>query len=151
MTTRYSIAISRKSLALLRISIGIIYIWFGMLKFFPGFSPAQDLAINTIQKLTFNTIPAHTSLILLAGWETLVGVLLIIGWQLRKVLLFMILHMICTFTPLLFFPELSFKVAPYRFTLVGQYIMKNIIILSASWILWQAVPDEKEINVFRLA
>lgn len=112
-------SISGASLIVLRCSIGIIYIWFGMLKFFHGYSPAEDLAINTIHKLTAGLIPPQTSLILLASWETLVGLLLMIGWQTKKVLLFLILHMICTFTPLLFFPELSFRYLPYGFTLVG--------------------------------
>lgn len=145
MEKRFSI--SSRSLMVLRCSIGIIYVWFGMLKFFHGYSPAEDLAINTIHKLTAGLIPAQTSLILLASWETVVGVLLILGWQVKKVLLFLVLHMICTFTPLLFFPELSFKFLPYGFTLVGQYIMKNIIILSAAGVLWQAVPENEPLPI----
>ena len=137
MGTSGSFAICGRSLTVLRCSIGIIYIWFGMLKFFHGYSPAEDLAINTIHKLTGGYIEAQTSIILLAVWETVLGLLLVLGIQLRKMILLMVLHMICTFTPLLFFPELSFKIAPYGFTLVGQYIMKNIIILSAAWVLWQ--------------
>ena len=140
-------SISSRSLTVLRCSIGLIYIWFGMLKFFHGYSPAEDLAINTIHKLTAGLIPAHTSLILLAGWETLVGALLIVGFQVKKVLLLLVLHMVCTFTPLLFFPELSFKYLPYGFTLVGQYIMKNIIILSAAWVLWQAIPEKEPMPI----
>ena len=136
--------ISSRSLNMLRCSIGIIYIWFGMLKFFHGYSPAEDLAINTIHKLTVGLIPAQLSLVLLASWETALGVLLIVGFQTKKVLLFLVVHMLCTFTPLLFFPELSFKIPPYGFTLAGQYIMKNIIILSAAWVLWQAVPVRGE-------
>ena len=143
MKNESSVYISTRSLAVLRCSIGIIYIWFGMLKFFHGYSPAEDLAINTIHRLTAGLIPAHTSIILLAVWETVLGVLLLLGFQTRKVLLFLLLHMVCTFTPLLFFPELSFKFVPYGFTLVGQYIMKNIIIISAAWTLWQNVPAKR--------
>lgn len=138
-------SISRRSLLLLRCSIGVIYVWFGMLKFFHGYSPAEDLAVNTIHKLTAGLIPAHLSLLLLATWETVLGLLLIIGFQTKKVLLFLVVHMVCTFTPLLFFPELSFKVPPYGFTLAGQYIMKNIIILSAASVLWQAVPVKQRV------
>lgn len=140
MENTTTISISSRSLIVLRFSIGIIYIWFGMLKFFHGYSPAEDLAINTIHKLTGGLIDAQTSIIMLAVWETVLGLLLILGIQLKKVLIFLFLHMVCTFTPLLFFPDVSFKVAPYGFTLVGQYIMKNIIIISAGWILWQTVP-----------
>lgn len=142
MVKANSISINSRSLTVLRCSIGIIYIWFGMLKFFHGYSPAEDLAINTIHKLTAGLIPAQTSIILLAIWETVLGLLLVLGFQTKKVLLFLVLHMICTFTPLLFFPDVSFKTAPYGFTLVGQYIMKNIIIISAAWILWQTVPKK---------
>lgn len=134
--------ISHRSIIVLRCSIGIIYIWFGMLKFFHGYSPAEELAINTINKLTFGLLSDNTSLLLLAIWEVLVGLLLLLGWRLRGVLMFMILHMVCTFTPLLLFPEVSFKYLPYGFTLVGQYIMKNIIILAAAGVLWQTVPSK---------
>jgi uncharacterized membrane protein YphA (DoxX/SURF4 family) len=142
MVKANSISINSRSLTVLRCSIGIIYIWFGMLKFFHGYSPAEDLAINTIHKLTAGLIPAQTSIILLAIWETALGLLLILGFQTKKVLLFLVLHMVCTFTPLLFFPDVSFKIAPYGFTLVGQYIMKNIIIISAAWVLWQTAPEK---------
>ena len=140
---RKEFTISSRSLTVLRCSIGIIYIWFGMLKFFHGYSPAEDLAINTINKLTGGLIAAQASIILLAVWEVLLGLLLMLGLQTKKVLAFLVLHMVCTFAPLLFFPDLSFKFAPYGFTLVGQYIMKNIIILSAAWVLWQTAPEEK--------
>lgn len=137
MATGSSVSVSSRSLMILRVSIGIIYVWFGMLKYFQGYSPAEELAINTIHQLTFGLIPAKTSIILLAIWETVLGLLLIIGYRVRTLLIVMVVHMICTFTPLLFFPDVSFKFAPYGFTLVGQYIMKNIIILAAAGVLWQ--------------
>jgi hypothetical protein len=43
--------------------------------------------------------------------------------------------MFCTFIPLFFFGEISFTSAPYAFTLVGQYIMKNLIIICAALVL----------------
>ena len=143
MEKGYNIRISNSSLIVLRCSIGIIYIWFGMLKFFHGYSPAEELAINTIHKLTAGLIPARTSIILLAIWETVLGVLMVLGFQTRRVLIFLVLHLVFTFTPLLLFPDVSFKIAPYGFTLVGQYIMKNIVIISAAWILWQTAPAKK--------
>lgn len=137
MATGNSVAVSARSLTLLRVSIGIIYVWFGMLKFFHGFSPAEELAVNTIQKLSFHLIPGSVCLFLLASWETALGLLLMLGYKTRALLIVMTIHMVCTFTPLLFFPDVSFKYAPYGFTLVGQYIMKNIIILAAAGVLWQ--------------
>jgi uncharacterized membrane protein YphA (DoxX/SURF4 family) len=136
MISAERVSVSRRGLVLLRVSIGIIYIWFGALKFFHGYSPAEDLAINTIGKLTFGLIPQQVNIILLAVWECAVGILLITGKWLKPALSFLMVHMVCTFTPLIFFPAVSFKYAPYGFTLVGQYIMKNIIIISAAIILW---------------
>lgn len=118
-------------IAILRISIGLIYLWFGMLKFSPGISPAEDLAKETIQILTFGVIPSALSIVLLAIWETAVGLLLISGFFKRITMAFVVTHMICTFTPLVLLPQLSFTHQPYALTLVGQYIIKNIVIVSA--------------------
>ena len=132
------VSVSQRHLSLLRISIGVIYIWFGALKFFHGYSPAEDLAINTIHKLTFGLLSPKFMILALATWECLLGLLLFTGKYVKPVLIFLLIHMVCTFTPLVFFPSVSFKVAPYGFTLVGQYIMKNIIIISAAVVLWTA-------------
>lgn len=136
MSQLATVPIKRNHLSVLRVSIGIIYVWFGALKFFHGYSPAEDLAIQTINRLTFNLVPQPANIILLATWEVAVGMLLIFGVWVKQALVGLVIHMICTFTPLFFFPSLSFQYAPYGFTLVGQYIMKNIIILSAAVVIW---------------
>ncbi len=118
-------------LQLLRISIGIIYLWFGALKFFPGVSPAEDLAKETIHLLTFGLIGPDLSLLLLAIWEVAIGIVLIVGIVQRLVIPVVLIHMICTFTPLILLPSLSFTAMPFALTLVGQYIIKNLIIISA--------------------
>ena len=126
----------RHSLTLLRISIGIIYLWFGALKYFPNLSPADQLAKDTINLITFGLIPSNVSIILLAIWETSLGLVLILGiWQ-RAAFYVLMLHMICTFIPLFFFVDVSFTSLPYAFTLVGQYIMKNLIIICAALVLY---------------
>lgn len=66
--------------------------------------------------------------------------MLISGKALRIALSLLFLHMACTFTPLLFFPAKSFKFPPYGFTLVGQYIMKNIVIISAALVIFRSLP-----------
>jgi uncharacterized membrane protein YphA (DoxX/SURF4 family) len=53
----------------LRISLGIVFFWFGVLKFFPGLSPAQDLAMRTIGLLTFGLVPPQVSIPVLAAWN----------------------------------------------------------------------------------
>jgi uncharacterized membrane protein YphA (DoxX/SURF4 family) len=122
---------SARLLAFLRISIGICYFWFGLLKFFPGVSPAEDLAINTVQIMTFGLLSAKLSITLLAIWEVAVGLLLIAGFWKRAAVIAALVHMVCTFTPLIFFPDLAFTSAPHSLTIVGQYIIKNLVFVAA--------------------
>ena len=113
----------------LSISIGLVYLWFGGLKYFSGFSPAEQLAQDTIAVLTFDLIPPNYSILLLALWESLVGISLLIKSS-RTTLQLALLHILLTFTPVFFFPERCFVELPFKFTLLGQYIFKNIIILA---------------------
>lgn len=115
----------------LSISIGLVYLWFGILKFFPGLSPADELAKQTIAIITFNLIPPKISIIVLAFWETLIGVCLVFNIYRKKVVVIALIHLVLTFTPFLFFPELCFVNVPYQFTLLGQYIFKNLVIIAA--------------------
>lgn len=112
------------------IAIGVVYFWFGALKFVPNLSPAEDLAKNTIHQLTFGFIPDDISIILLAIWEVGLGILLIFGLFRRQAVILGLVHMVCTFTPLIFFPNDAFGEVPLSLTLVGQYIMKNLIIIA---------------------
>ena len=97
------------SLSVLRISLGIVYLWFGGLKYFQGISPAEKLAMQTIHRLTFGLINDHANIIMLATWECLIGVLFISGRFVKPSLVLMLLHMVCTFTPFIFFPAETFR------------------------------------------
>jgi uncharacterized membrane protein YkgB len=130
--TRFEGFVKQNNLKLLAISLGLVYLWFGALKFFPGLSPAEQLAADTISVMTFGLIPANVSILLLAIWEVTVGILFISGRYRKQTIWLMLVHMLCTFTPLLFFPEVSFNDPPYGFSLVGQYIFKNIVLIAAA-------------------
>jgi uncharacterized membrane protein YphA (DoxX/SURF4 family) len=126
-------------LRLLRISLGVVFLWFGVLKFFPGMSPASDLAARTISVLSFGIVPAGVSVPLLAAWECVIGVGLILGIFMRATLLLLALQMAGTLTPLLFFPGEVFTRVPYAPTLEGQYIIKNAVLISAAIVLGATV------------
>jgi uncharacterized membrane protein YphA (DoxX/SURF4 family) len=76
---RITLFMRRNGILFLRISLGIIFFWFGFLKFFPGLSPADQIATETIKKLTLGIIEPSVSIIILAIWETLIGLGLISG------------------------------------------------------------------------
>jgi len=124
-------------ITILRFSIGVIYLWFGVLKLFYGLSPAEQIASQTIHQLTFGFLPDHVAINTLALWECGLGIMLMLCKYMRAVLLMMFIHMSFTFTPFIFFPHQTFMHLPYDFTLLGQYIMKNIIIISSGMVLWQ--------------
>jgi uncharacterized membrane protein YkgB len=134
---------SKHGLKLLRLSLGIIFFWFGILKFFPGLSPAQDLAKNTIDVLTFGLIPGNVALNILAVWEVLIGIGLITGIYMRVTLLLLFMQLIGTMSPVVIFPELVFTQIPYAPTLEGQYIIKNLIIASAGIVLGATVRKRR--------
>ena len=129
----------RNGILFLRISLGIVFFWFGFLKFFPGVSPADQLATETISKLTFGLIPPQVSIILLAIWETLIGIGLLSGKYLRITLLLLFTQMIGTMTPLFLFPAETFTRVPFVPTLEGQYIIKNLVLISAGLVVGATV------------
>lgn len=133
----------KNGLKLLRISIGIVFFWFGILKFFEGLSPAETLAIRTIDDLTFHLLPKKVIIYGLATWEVLIGIGLLINKFLRETLLLLFLQMIGTFTPLFLYPNEIFKVFPIALSLEGQYIVKNIVLISAGIVLGATVRGGK--------
>jgi uncharacterized membrane protein YkgB len=134
---------ARYGVVLLRVTLGIVFFWFGVLKFFPALSPAEDLAVRTISKLTFDLIPANTAILVLAVWESLIGLGLISGRLLRATLLLLFLQMIGTVTPLYFFPQEAFTTVPFAPTLEGQYIIKNLVLVSAGIVIGATVRGGK--------
>ena len=125
-----------KKIQLLRISVGLIYLWFGALKFFAGWSPAEVLAQETLADLCFDLIPIPICYFLLAFLETSIGFMLLLRIMVAKVIFVALFHMAGTFAPMLLQPGLFFNEAPYSITFVGQYIVKNIVIISALIVLY---------------
>ncbi len=139
MDTRITSWLSRYSVAALRIGMGIVFLWFGVLKFFPGMSPAQDLAVRTIDVLTLGLVPASASIVLLAALECTIGLGLIVGKFLRFTLLLLSFQMLGAWLPLLFFPGEAFTQPPYAPTLEGQYIIKNAVLIGAGLVIGATV------------
>lgn len=130
---------ARNGIRLLRISLGVVFLWFGALKFFPGLSPAQTLAGNTISMLSFGLLAPELAVFILAVWECLIGVGLIAGYLLRATLFLLWLQMLGTITPLFLFPEQCFTVVPIAPTLEGQYIIKNLVLVTAGLVIGATV------------
>ena len=126
-------------LLLLRIALGIVFFWFGALKLVPGLSPAEDLAGRTIEALTGGFVPASVAIPVLALWEVAIGVGLLAGRWMRVTLGLLFVQMLGTITPLFLFPEETWVHFPFVPTLEGQYIIKNIVLVTAAIVLGATV------------
>ena len=130
---------ARNGIALRRSSLGAVFLWFGALKFFPGLSPADELAGRTIHTLTGGLVPPSVSVPVLAAWECLIGLGLLTRRALRATLLLLGVQMAGTLAPLVLFPSELFFEIPWAPTLEGQYILKNSILISAAIVIGATV------------
>lgn len=122
----------RYSLQFLRISVAVVYFWFGFIKFFPGWSPGEVLVGKTMSTLTFGLFQPEFSLPFLALWESFIGIGLLFKIWPRFVLISMLIQMLGTLSVFVLFPSDCFIDGnPLALSLVGQYIIKNLIILAS--------------------
>lgn len=121
--------LKRYGVRLLRWSVAIIFVWFGALKWF-DLSPANELVAKTVYWL-----PPGVFIPILAVWEVLIGVCLLVRPLVRLAILLLALQMGGTFLPLVLLPEVCFTRVPYAPTLEGQYILKNIVIIAAAMVV----------------
>ena len=123
----------------LRVGLGVVFLWFGALKFFPGASPAEALASRTIEVMSGGLIGPAVSLPVLAIWESLIGLGLLTSRYLRATLFLLAVQMLGTLTPLALFPAETFSVFPFAPTLEGQYIIKNVVLVGAAMVVGATV------------
>ena len=125
---------------LLRYSLAIIFIWFGLLKPF-GLSPAADLVAKTVYFM-----PSEIFIPILGWWEVLIGVCLLWRPLIRIAILLLYLQMGGTFLPLVLLPEVCFTQFPFALTLEGQYIIKNLLIISSGLVIGGSVRGRPSID-----
>ena len=118
---------------LIRIPIFIIFFWFGFLKIV-GLSPAQQLVKDTVYWMPFLTAEMWTYII--GIWEVLIAICFLFKKTTLLGMVLLFVQMSGTFLPLLILPEVTFQDSnPFLPTLEGQYIIKNIIIITAALII----------------
>jgi uncharacterized membrane protein YkgB len=125
-------------------SLAIVFLWFGVLKFFPNTSPAETLATDTIDVITFGLISHSLGIKILAIWETIIGLGFLFNVFQRTVLLLLWVQMIGAWAPLVIFSDKMFIYFPFVLTLEGQYIVKNLVLIAASFILAAHVSTLKK-------
>jgi uncharacterized membrane protein YphA (DoxX/SURF4 family) len=149
--SRVSAFMAENGILVTRLALGVIFLWFGILKFAPGLSEAEDLAKRTLVKVTLGHVPAQVCVYILAVWECAIGVGFLSGRFLRSTLILLFLQLPGTFLPLLFFPSETWKRIPYAPTLEGQYILKNLVLISAGIIIGSTMRGGRIVSEPRAA
>lgn len=122
---------------LMRISLAVIFIWFGLLKPF-GISPEEELIKRTVYWLN-----PEAFLPVLGWWEFTIGACLLYRPLIRVALLLLFIQLPGTMLPLLLLPDVCFSSFPLGLTLEGQYIIKNIFLVSAAFVIGSKVSHHK--------
>lgn len=119
----------RWGLPLLRVSLGVVFIWFGALKIF-GVSPVIEMIHQTYSFFPDWFITA------LGIWEVIIGLGLVFRIMLRVTLGFMWMQMAGTFGSILLAPHLFFTAGnPLLLTTDGEFVIKNIVFIAAGIVI----------------
>lgn len=129
----------RYSIIALRISMGAVYVAFGILKYFPGVSPAESLVLAITHLLSFGLVPALVSngvvMVLLATLECAIGVMLITGRWLRVAIYLLGGQLVGILSPTVLLAGREFAGPHHMPTLEGQYVLKDVILVAVAMVI----------------
>jgi putative oxidoreductase len=129
----------RRSVGVLRMSLGLVFVWFGALKIL-DVSPVADLVADTVY-----WVSADWFVPLLGAIEVLVGIGLAVGRGLRPVLLVLAMQMVGTFLVFVLLPEVAFQDGnPLKLTVEGEFVIKNLVLLSAGLVVGATITERQQ-------
>ncbi len=137
---------------LLRIALGGIFLAFGLLKFFPGLSPIEDLASRTTEALSFGLVSGRGAMVGIATLECLIGLSFVTGRFLRVGVWLLAGQMLGAMSPLVLFPGELFPGSLHTPTLAAQYIIKDVVLVAAGMVIastWtgaRIVPERRSMR-----
>ncbi len=137
--------IEKRSMDILRCSTGIIYIWFGVLKFFPETSPAEGIVSETLAAVSGGLLRGHIPVMVLGAVEIGIGFGFLFQ-KLKYAVPIMYFQMLGTVLPLFLFIDKTWVNFPFVPNLLGQYIIKNLVFISAAIILGAVAGGAKLIT-----
>jgi len=128
----------RVAVPMLRVSLGVVFVWFGLLKIFEV-SPVSELVARTVYWVDPDVIVP-----VLGVFEVTVGVLLLLGRALRLTLLLFVAQMVGTFLTFFVLPEVTFRDGnPFLLTVEGEFVVKNLVLISAAMVVGTTVRPAK--------
>lgn len=124
----------------IRLSFAVIFVWFGILKPL-GLSAAAPLVLATVDWMPL--LSAENWLSVIGWWEVVIGICFLFRSTLRIAIALLFLQMVGTFMPLVILPGVTFQegLMPFGPTVEGQYIIKNLMIISAALVVGGSLSD----------
>ena len=111
----------RHSITALRIAIGAVFLGFGVLKYFPGVSPAQNLTEATTHILFLGLVPGDVAIVMIATLECTIGILLLANRGMRVAVWLLATEFVGILSPLVLLSGRLFAGPHGAPTLEGQY------------------------------
>lgn len=138
---RIAAFMARRGILALRVSLAVIFVWFGLLKPI-GLSPAEPLVIRTVAWMPL--LSPATWVAVIGWWEVAIGLAFLSRSTIRLAIALLALQMVGTLLPLVLLPDVTFQPGrvPYAPTIEGQYIVKNLLIISAALVVGGTVRGE---------
>jgi uncharacterized membrane protein YkgB len=138
--------LNRISLPLARLALFAVYFWFGILKVVAE-SPANPLVAQLLER-TLPFVTFDQFIVALGFYEMLIGVVFLLPRWERVAVALLIPHLFMTAGPLVLLPEVAWQsfLVP---TLEGQYMIKNILIISLAFVIasrltpWERKPTKR--------
>ena len=120
----------RWSITALRLALGSVFLRFGALKIF-GSSPVAVLI-----RETYSFMPINVFMLVLGVWEIVIGMGIVLKRALRCVLILLGIHLMGTFTAILFNPSVFFvQGVPFCLTVDGEFVIKNFVLITAALVI----------------
>jgi uncharacterized membrane protein YphA (DoxX/SURF4 family) len=122
--------IDRAAPVAMRLSLTLVFLWFGILKIL-GDSPVANLVSATLP-----WADPHFVVPVLGGVEAVIGMALLLGRAQRAVLLILSAHLAGTFLTFVMAPSLTMRHGnPLLLTADGEFVIKNLVLISAALLL----------------
>jgi uncharacterized membrane protein YkgB len=118
-----------------RISLFLIYFWFGFLKIV-SLSPAENLVTHLHRITLSSVISINKFLVILGVAECLIGIMWLIPSLTRYTFIIFMLQMFTAFLPLILLPGDTWNNI-FVLSLSGQYILKNIVLIACAFTIFK--------------
>jgi putative oxidoreductase len=125
----------KHSITALRIALGLVFLGFGILKYFPGVSPAQNVTEATTHILFLGLIPGAVAIKMIATLECVIGVCLLSNRWMRLAVWLLAIEFIGILSPIFLLSGRLFAGPHHAPTLLGQYCLKDIILVAGALVV----------------